>query len=42
MAKHTALHFAKNIKMTFRNSDVFLFETFSSIFGLGFDFGSKS
>ena len=36
------MHCAKNIKMTFQYSDVFLFETFSFIFGLGFDFGSDS
>ena len=33
---------AKNLRMTFQYSDVFLYETFSFIFGLGFDFGSDS
>ena len=33
---------AKNLRMTFQYSDIFLYETFSFIFGLGFDFGSDS
>ena len=31
---------ARNIRMTFQYFDIFLYETFSFIFGLGFDFGS--
>ena len=33
---------ARNIRMTFQYFDIFLYETFSFIFGLGFDFGSYS